>query len=452
MGLLAIELNDAGIVVAKNQELLPASPGYALLDRKQLIVGADAHRRAHLKPGLINNDFWRRLSQETLPQPSPWAQTYADLAYAHLAQIWEATKTGTNGVLFAVPGSFDKAQLGLLLGIAKALSIPVVGMVDAAVAAVETRSASGRLLHLEIQLHQTVLTILETETQERTAVEVLPKLGIVSAYESWAKLIADQFVRTTRFDPFHRGSTEQALYDELPAWLHRLSTQPEAVLEMQASDSVYSTTLKRDQLVLAAQDRYDGIVQRVSAQTQSDTVLQVSDRLAALPGLLARLRSVRECQVLSLKPGAAALGTLRHAEHIRWPGQSIVLVTRLPRPGDLAPSSGSQDRPGPARRRPTHVVYQGLAYPIGEAPLKIGCGLGPQDSGISVAGTGVSPLHCAITLRGHKVLVEDYSSDGTFVNGEKIEVCAVLWSGDQVTFGPLGEGLQLVAVVSDHEA
>ena len=64
----------------------------------------------------------------------------------------------TNEVLLAVPGSFSADQLSLILGIAKACKMPVVGMVDAAVAASAHGFPGARLLHLDLLLHRVVLT------------------------------------------------------------------------------------------------------------------------------------------------------------------------------------------------------------------------------------------------------------------------------------------------------
>ena len=49
-------------------------------------------------------------------------------------------------------------QVGLLLGIARRIGIPVAGVVDAAVAACARLAARASVMHLDVQLHQSVLT------------------------------------------------------------------------------------------------------------------------------------------------------------------------------------------------------------------------------------------------------------------------------------------------------
>ena len=64
---------------------------------------------------------------------------------------------GCSGVSFAVPGYWSPAQLGLLLGIAQELSIPVLGFVDAAVASARREYPGRELILLEASLHAHVL-------------------------------------------------------------------------------------------------------------------------------------------------------------------------------------------------------------------------------------------------------------------------------------------------------
>ena len=74
-------------------------------------------------------------------------------------------------------------------------------------------------------------------------------MGVNDEYDSGdgkdltVKLIAQVFVRTTRFDPLHRGESEQALYLRLPGWLEELRQRETTTLVMEAGakDVVYGT-------------------------------------------------------------------------------------------------------------------------------------------------------------------------------------------------------------------
>ena len=58
--------------------------------------------------------------------------------------------------------------------------------------------------------------------------------------------------------------------------------------------------------------------------------LRVTERVAMLPGLLTRLRSLRECAVYVLPRGAAALGALEHESAIRRTPDTLALIYQLP--------------------------------------------------------------------------------------------------------------------------
>ena len=157
MTTVAIELNDAGILAADAERVLvEPSPGFALLEGKQLRVGAEALERSRLKPRWVHNRYWDQLDSSPMPKPFPRDLSLADVAHTHLTNLWdrllqELGSGASPSVLLAVPGSFSVSQLGLILGIARACEIPVTGMVDAAVAAAATHGEppfEGGELHL----------------------------------------------------------------------------------------------------------------------------------------------------------------------------------------------------------------------------------------------------------------------------------------------------------------
>jgi hypothetical protein len=458
MSLIAIELNDTGITVVREQHIELESPGYALLAPEQPIVGEAAYRQAHLKPRQINHRFWDQLSTDSLPLSVSYAHSHAELAYIHLESVWEEIGAGTEAVIFAVPSCFGKQQLGLLLGIAQELSIPVRGIVDTAIAGSHRPYPEHRLLYLDIHLHRMVLTSLEQgDNLARSRVENVCRSGLVSIEDAWANVVADAFVHATRFDPFLVAATEQTLYDHLPAWVDGLQSRSSMVVEMPAANNVYHTTLHREQLLRATHTSLEQIKHRIIGiiATEGPVALQLTHRLTRLPGLVDKLGQRQDCKIIPLEHGAAALGALRHAELIQSSQGDVPFVTQIPW-HQTTPSAASPERTTPRSEsspRPTHVVYRGLAYPLGRQPFNVGRELPKERSGISLKGPpeGISRLHCSITVQGSELLIEDHSTYGTFVNGHKINQKAVLHAGDRVRIGTPGEELQLIALIQDHE-
>ncbi len=334
MSLAAIELNDAAVALARDGALLTESPGYALIEEGTLLVGNDALRQARLKPRAISTRFWDRLSNDPISPTTPNGATFADLARAHVSRVWASAGQGVNGLILVVPGSFARRQLGLLLGIAEQLALPVRGMVDSALVACKPLAEPGLIVHVDIHLHRSVVTGIEvSDIARRVFTHSLEGYGLVQLYDGWGKLIADLFVQTTRFDPFHRAESEQAIYDRLPLWLATLDAQASIGIEMAARDGgVHVIRLTRTRMVECAREFYRRLAAEIGELcAERSFALQLGNGVARLPGLAASLPSTADVPVVILPSGAGALGALRRASQITDGGWRNTLTVSLPR-------------------------------------------------------------------------------------------------------------------------
>ena len=135
MSLLALHLNDAGVLLTDGERILCREPGFALLEDDGVVTGREAWAVASLKPRRIQNRFWAELSTTPLTDRRFQHLSAADLASKQLESIWKRTAQPGAKLVLAVPPYMSTESLGLLLGVAQDLEIPIVGMVDAAVAA-----------------------------------------------------------------------------------------------------------------------------------------------------------------------------------------------------------------------------------------------------------------------------------------------------------------------------
>ena len=203
--------------------MLGPSPGCALVEGDEPLFGEEALRRSRLSPRLVASDFWSRLDAAPLGPPFPDGLSSADLVHGHLESLWRTGRAGTGEVVLAVPGVYDEKQLGLLLGIAQALAMPVTGLVDAAVAAASAGFPGERLLHVDVGLRRAVVTeIRQGASLVRERVARLDRWGLDEVHDAEMRGAAAAFVRQARFDPLHDAPTEQALFDRLPDWLRSL--------------------------------------------------------------------------------------------------------------------------------------------------------------------------------------------------------------------------------------
>ena len=444
MSAIGIETSDAAVVAVRDGERLAASPGVALLAAAGPVVGESAAAGLRLQPMLAADRFWTDLSREALAGAAGQAASHADLVHAHLGTLWKSVAAPGDEAVFAVPASMRPHQVGLLLGIARALAIPVAGVVDAAVAACADLDARPVILHLDVQLHQAVLTELAGHgLLRRRRVEIAPRAGIKAMHAAWAQLVSEAMVRRTRFDPLHQAASEQQLYDRLPAWLDALSAAESVDAAVDSGAGSFSATVGRQQIALAAEAWYSQLEDLVRGLHRADgsATLALTSRAARLPALAERLESVGGLDVVRLPVEAAASGAAARVAEI-GPADPPTLATALQRAHVLT---------GGERRRvvspATHVIQAGRAHAISDLGLEIGHGPGEgRRISITGPGDGISRRHCTIERVAGRALVRDHSRYGTFVNGERVQGEAELGAGDRLRVGSPGVVLELVAV------
>ncbi|MGD9259989.1 MAG: FHA domain-containing protein [Desulfobacterales bacterium] len=470
MQLIGLELNDIGIIAAGGEpvRLLEIddqafeSPGFALPEKGRILVGKSAEHKARLLPRHILNHFWDQLNTEPLQHPSPHTpQNHAEIVYSHLARIWEQTQKHGNQIVLAVPSFYDREQLGLILGITRELSMPVRAFVPSALAAAPTVKPDRMLLHLEIHLHRIEVVYLEQD--EYLSVkdsETVGENGLIHLQKDWVDMIAQEFVRKTRFDPYHQASSEQDLYDRIPEILRELAHNPSFVFEVTGGTKSYSVTLTRNQFVQKSEAVYRKLLQMIEKMRNryksdhSAITLQLTQRLSQLPGCKEFLSSINDVQIIELDQGAGALGILQIWDDLseNRNTEEISFFTRRPwQPGRESNTDGETPVRGD-KRCPTHVLYRSIAYPISEDPLLVGRDIASGRAGVRIQGkiAGVSRKHCSIRRHGREVILEDCSSYGTFVNDHRVADKTTLKLGQIIRVGTPGEELHLIASL-DHD-
>ncbi|MCK4985846.1 MAG: hypothetical protein KAS40_10030, partial [Desulfobacterales bacterium] len=349
---------------------------------------------------------------EPLEQPNPFAQNHAEIAFEHFARIWETVKHHGKELTIAVPGFYTREHLGFLLGITQELGIPLKGFVPLAVAAVPERLPEGLLLHLDLHLHRFEVTRLERAGQlSQKEAASSEGNGLSKLYRGWVDAIAEEFVRSTRFDPLHQAATEQELYDRLPGVLTELCRNPSVYFEMTGGSKVYHVTLTRDlfykkgapvfeemrRLVGRFYDRY--------GKAEPGPVIMLTNRIARLPGMKDMLAEIENCNIIELEPGSGALGILRSMRLLfeQQAGNSAPFLASRPLPAEGPISHEELRRLPEVQKQPSHILYRNLAYPITEKPLIIGLQRVADGSGIQIQGqiAGVSRKHCAVQLQGN---------------------------------------------------
>jgi len=447
VSLLAAHLNDAGISVLDTERVLYREPGFALLDDEQLKTGSAAYAHARLNPRRIQNRFWSNLQTEPLSDRRFQHLSTADLVSRQLEQLWASVADRGDRLVLAVPAYMNNDHLGLLLGIAAEINVPVIAMVDAAVAATRRQYRDAVPVHVDLSLHSALLTRITQPGQaqfDRSA--VIDDAGLLALYDAWISVIAEAFVQQSRFDPLHTAETEQVLQDRLFGMIVAASSDETVAIEIEFRGNTHKAEIEALELVAAAAPIYQRIVSKLRALYRADETpaIQLSDRAAHMPGLADMLAARVGGEVFVLEPGATARGLISRCRDMQKSDSGISLIRQLP--WDQLPIEVALSEPASRGGHPTHLLFDNTAYLIDAKPLTLGSQ--PDDSerriDLQTSMPGVSRRHCSLQQENGQCVVRDFSRYGTFLNGHAIDGSAVLQVGDMIRLGSPGFELRLI--------
>lgn len=447
MTLLAAHLNDAGILITDGERILCREPGFALLEDDALITGREAWANASLYPRRIQNHYWDDLSTEPLADRRFRHLTAADLASRQLENLWHRAAQPGDRLAMAVPAYLDTDKLGLLLGIAMDLDIPIVAMVDAAVAATRREYLHAVPVHIDLSLRKAMLVrLLQNGQAQLERAAVVDDCGMLDLYEIWLRVVAESFVQQSRFDPLHTAETEQVLQNNMLDWLATASSRDTVAMEIRYRGITHKAEVASLELINAATPVYQNIVSNLRAlyRAGETPAMQLSDRAARMPGLADTLTARVGGDVFLLEPGATARG-LAYRIVADDAGGPVTLTRHLPwdqSPMEVAATDGRVDA------RPTHVLHGARAIPINADALVLGTRPGEDCRWLDLGRDmpGVSRRHCEIAAVNGQCVVTDHSRYGTFLNGYRIDGSATLQAGDVIRIGTPGVELRMIVV------
>jgi hypothetical protein len=378
--------------------------------------GDDALRLSRIHPRQANQHYFTRLNADPLPVPARRARNHADLVYLHLKMFQPYIDAEGGELLLAVPGIFSPDQLGVLLGVLQEVGVRVTGFVDAAVAALSNQPVAARAYHLDVMMQRAVVTAVEGggDSIVKVSAQEVPEGGLNRLLEAWINVIADRFVRETRFDPLHAAATEQQLFNKVYEWIEHGAPGQELVVEIAHGDHTRRVELNRALLEDKAEQRIRQLTDAIPPGSQ----VFLSARSARLPGLRRTLEDLR-VDATVLPDDALPRGCLRNLQHIVPTDGELRLVTRLPMAASpaqptAAPADAPPERTAPAQptgaAAPTHALQ-------GHRALRLDGSQRPM----------------ALRPDGSRWMVEPAA--GVLLNGEPLVRASELVAGDRVAVG-----------------
>jgi hypothetical protein len=403
-----LDINDCNLQLWHGRDRIQ-SPGYALLEGGEYRFGSAARGAARLRPRDINTRFWWQLSTEPLQPALGPARHTADLVHAHLKALHREAGEPAE-LLLATSGSMQREQLSLLLGIVQQCPFDAVGLINRStlLGSLHGRGDGRRVFHLELQLHQALLSELKPVGGEISLARTvpLPGCGLLQLQERLVEVVAAGFIRQTRFDPRRKATTEQVLYDALPEALQALSRGNETNIEVNG----YRARVTRAELAGVGQRLFESAAQTMGSLEAADQLL-VDPLVGLLPGIRDQFP-----QVQFAAPDAQWQAAQAHGDALLSRGQALGFTTTLPclARTDDAPIEPAALVPMPEPEKivqPTHLLQ------------------GYRATALSASGTALDSGAEIVEVAGCWQL----QGNGVRVNGETAAGGAALAAGDVLT-------------------
>ena len=354
MTVAVLELNDQNLMIQTEDGTQHTEPGFAQLTANGIITGDSARAVAWQQPQQSYNQYWRQFNQLALPSKQRWARHHADIAFAQIKQLVAAVGSPEQLIL-SVPGSFSDEQLSLLLGLASAVPVEIVAVIDSALASSVGQDSDA--LVIELQLQQTVVTRLTKvdDRQQITDQEVIPDLGVMQLYNAVARHISDQLIADYRYDPLHTSDGEQLIYDQLPHWLMQLGWEDEISVTVPSAQGDLNLVLRKQQIAEILEQRLNGLNTLIKKHPGAE--LCFSHSASLLPTLLPQFAQAGLCKqnsgidnCFNLQDKLTA-GELQRISELQAPGKS---------------KTGASKKIHQA----THLLYQDHGYPL-DQPISL---------------------------------------------------------------------------------
>lgn len=421
MPTLGIDLCDAGFTaaIAEKNAAKPLTvtdakgiadwPGFAYHDGQKFLFGRAAEDQWFVHPRRVVHNYWARLAHEpSTVGPAGKPASFSELSFYFLREYIQrlaATGPMPDKLMLAVPGAYLKdaatedEKVGLLLGMAGELKLPLVGIIDKACAALCDPRSSGfnpalPVVVLDLNLEEVELTLFTADQQlQRKDFIHLPQSGLSQLLKQLTATMGNRFLRHTAFDILEDGRIEQTFFRQTKDFL--LSGALEHRYQINTATRAYEMVAKREQIAADAAAAVNALVQglvtfmRNSPHASEPCTVALNSIAASIPGLEHRLRTAGFSRILRLPEGAAACGAACIGDvHITPPADLADIQVETGVPLGLARSSHVGEwearlqkvRLAGPRAVPTHVILDGIGHALGSGcRYTIGTGNGRAD-------------------------------------------------------------------------
>ncbi len=469
MSLHVLEFNDAGLRLSDASGILLSSPGYAYVNAKEIEFGESARKRSKVYPLSSYNQFWHKLSLDPFSKPVGNFRHNADIAFSHLQDIARSAEL-EGEVVLAVPGSFSREQMAILLGLLKQSPMRPVGLVDAALMASIEHAHHDSVIHVDLQLHQVVLSKMQRVGTElkRESVVLVPGAGWMNISDSLMHLFTSAFIQQCRFNPQHNAASEQMLLDNLPQWLNEegiedatddanlQENRSSLQVKLTQNNTVHQASLSRSALHSRLLPFFQKIVQQLAViDPQGNSPVLVSDYMQCLPGLETVLSSSLEGNsrsALLLNERSVAQACLEYRDALHGTSEALHFVSKISAKQSEAPANAAGE--DHAQLAPTHLLMRHQAQRLSDGILICVAKQAGQSSvhllqATQAAGVADMQVVGEILAKGGEFILQ---SKSLLINAHGLDGPQVLKLGDTISSAEFDlAAIELICVQDSNE-
>jgi len=442
-------INDSGISLFQDGAICYREPGYAFFDKHGIQIGKKAIGKSRIFPKKIENNYWLNLSTSALKSNNFQRYSSADLVSYQLEEIQSILNQDTP-IITLVPPYMTNDQLSLFFGIANDLGLSIIAFVEASVAASRQQYIDAKLVHIDCHLHSMSVSLMSQEGKVKIKDSIIiEKCGQTTLHKAWVNMISAAFIDQCRFDPLHSAESDQAITDGLPLWLSDSIKNDNVDIAVKYDNQNYEIEIESAKFCEAVQPLYRLIINRLRSIFSANDLpaIQLTNQVAQLPGIIDVLKNSLSSPVYVLDDGEIEKGALSRCLKEKSKDSSLKLQKSL----DWDKPSVKVDRITNNLKnsgRPTHILYENIAYKIDQSPIMVGSNPTGPDMRIKIKSeiTGISRNHCSFVIKDNSCIVFDHSRYGTYLNEERIQDNTILHNGDLIRIGSPGINLLIISI------
>ncbi|AWT59909.1 MAG: hypothetical protein DF168_01106 [Candidatus Moanabacter tarae] len=508
MRIIGLEICDEGILAAENKDrevrIFPleseglSSPGHVFFDGSEFKTGREAEFLQRIYPRYVSDRCWDQLSLRPSELNTPGnPPPYSELAFRHIHFIWKKLQMGgqIDRLIIILPGKYlsgrygDEEKIGLILGMAQDLGMPLVELVDlgvfsAAAGASSVGAGPSFALHVDVHLHSTFVTVIRTgQVFSRVSLH-RSRVGYAQVYSELFPKLANRFLSQTAYDVTHNAKTEQVFFAHMKNALEELTEQEEVSIEMNGVRRIRKMVVTQEDIyhhlnVLNESNLnfikkiYDEVA---TSERESPKHIFMTERAIRVSGLKEKIGSWKGDQIVLLPRGAATLTAVRYGLEKELetsledtPVTSTINLNEVglsptePSPipdcnssvwiNDQPSETSTGDRKCEGNYKPSHIVLNGIGYRIQGDEFIIGTDFPKNGFGLIIPNSiqGIGREHCSILSGNNEKILVPQNAYSTFLNTKPLLENETLKAGDILSLGSGAEKIELHLICCREE-